>query len=105
MFTAFCAAIFAAAQVFQFGSADGNRGQGKEFEAILAAVVGGAVLTGGYGSVIGAMIGAMVFAAVSQGFFYTTFLDGDFFRIFVGAVLLGSVIFNDQIRKKITGGR
>jgi simple sugar transport system permease protein len=105
MFTAFCAAVFGAAQVFQFGSADGNRGQGKEFEAILAAVVGGAVLTGGYGSVIGAMIGAMVFAAVSQGFFYTTFLDGDFFRIFVGAVLLGSVIFNDQIRKKITGGR
>jgi len=105
MFTAFCAAIFGAAQVFQFGSADGNRGQGKEFEAILAAVVGGAVLTGGYGSVIGAMIGAMVFAVVSQGFFYTTFLDGDFFRIFVGAVLLGSVIFNDQIRKQITGGR
>ncbi len=105
MFTAFCAAIFGAAQVFQFGSADGNRGQGKEFEAILAAVVGGAVLTGGYGSVAGAMIGAMVFAAVSQGFFYTTFLDGDFFRIFVGAVLLGSVIFNDQIRRQITGGR
>jgi simple sugar transport system permease protein len=105
MFTAFCAAVFASAQVFQFGSADGNRGQSEEFEAILAAVVGGAVLTGGYGSVIGAMVGAMIYAAVSQGFFYTTFLDGDFFRIFVGVVLLIAVIFNDQVRKQITGRR
>jgi len=105
MFTAFCSALFGAAQVFQFGSADGNRGEAKEFEAILATVIGGAILNGGYGSVIGSMIGAMLFAAVSQGFFYTTFLDGDFFRIFVGALLLASVIFNDQLRKQIVGRR
>ncbi len=105
MFTAFCSALFGAAQVFQFGSADGNRGEAKEFEAILATVIGGAILNGGYGSIIGCMIGAMLFAAVSQGFFYTTFLDGDFFRIFVGALLLASVIFNDQLRKQITGRR
>jgi simple sugar transport system permease protein len=104
MFTAFCSAIFAAAQVFQFGSADGNRGQQKEFEAILAAVVGGTLLTGGYGSVVGAVVGAMIFAAVSQGFFYTTVLDNDFFRIFVGAVLLAAVIFNESMRRRITGG-
>jgi simple sugar transport system permease protein len=105
MFTAFCAALFGAAQIFQFGSADGNRGEAKEFEAILATVIGGAILTGGYGSVVGCMVGAMLFAAVSQGFFYTTFLDGDFFRIFVGGLLLASVIFNDQLRKQIMAGR
>lgn len=104
MFTAFCAAVFAAAQVFEFGSADGNRGLLKEFEAIIAAVVGGALLTGGYGSVIGAIVGAMVYGAVSQGFFYTNFLDGDSFRIFVGAVLLGAVMFNNFVRKRMTGG-
>jgi simple sugar transport system permease protein len=101
MFTALCSAIFAAAQVFQFGSADGNRGNGKEFEAILAAVVGGTNLTGGYGSVVGTLIGAMVFGAVSQGFYYTTILDGDFFRIFVGVVLLSAVLLNDRIRRRL----
>lgn len=104
MFTAFCAALFAACQVMDFGSADGNRGLLKEFEAIIAAVVGGSLLTGGYGSVIGAVVGAMVFGAVSQGFFYTTFLDGDSFRIFLGVVLLGAVMFNNYVRKRMTGG-
>lgn len=53
MFTAFCATVFAACQVLEFGSAAADRGLLKEFEAIIAAVIGGALLTGGYGSVIG----------------------------------------------------
>ena len=43
MFTAFCATVFAACQVFEFGSAAADRGLLKEFEAIIAVVIGGAL--------------------------------------------------------------
>ncbi|MEM8851236.1 MAG: ABC transporter permease, partial [Pseudomonadota bacterium] len=56
MFTAFCACVFATCQVMEFGSAGADRGLLKEFEAIIAVVIGGALLTGGYGSVIGAAL-------------------------------------------------
>ncbi len=103
MFSAFCATIFATAQVFGFGSADASRGLLKEFEAIIAVVIGGALLSGGYGSVIGAMLGALIFGIVSQGFFFTG-VDGDWFQIFLGVVLLAAVAFNTYARKKMTGG-
>jgi simple sugar transport system permease protein len=103
VFSAFCATVFGASQVFDFGSADASRGLLKEFEAIIAAVIGGALLTGGYGSVPGALLGALIFGVVSQGFFYTG-VDGDWFRIFLGCVLLSAVMFNTSIRKRFTGG-
>ncbi|MGN6769622.1 MAG: ABC transporter permease [Rhizobiaceae bacterium] len=103
MFSAFCATVFATTQVFDFGSADASRGLLKEFEAIIAVVIGGALLSGGYGSVIGAILGAVIFGLVSQGFFYTG-VDGDWFQIFLGAVLLGAVAFNTYTRKRLTGG-
>ena len=68
--TAFCATIFATCQVMEFGSAAADRGMLKEFEAIISVVIGGALLTGGYGSVIGATLGALIFGVVQQGLFF-----------------------------------
>jgi simple sugar transport system permease protein len=104
MFTAVCATIFAACQVVDFGSADSQRGMLKEFEAIIAAVIGGALLTGGYGSVVGASLGAVIFGVVQMGIFYTG-VNTDWFRVFLGIMLLLAVIFNNYIRKIVTGGR
>jgi simple sugar transport system permease protein len=70
MFTAFCACVFATCQVMEFGSAGADRGLLKEFEAIIAVVIGGALLTGGYGSVVGAALGALIFGVVQQGLFF-----------------------------------
>jgi simple sugar transport system permease protein len=61
--------------------------------------VGGCLLTGGYGSVVGASLGALIFAMVQQGIIITG-VDGDWFQVFVGAILLGAVIFNNFIRSK-----
>ena len=69
--TAVAATIFATIQVLDAGSADTMRGNLKELEAIAAAVVGGCLLTGGYGSAIGAAFGALIFGTVSMGIFYT----------------------------------
>ncbi len=99
--TAVAATIFAAIQVLDAGSADVNRGLLKEFEAIIAVVIGGTLLTGGYGSAIGASFGALIFGTVQMGIFYTG-VNTDWFKVFLGAMMLIAVIFNNYIRKKAT---
>ncbi|MDE0852080.1 ABC transporter permease [Yoonia sp.] len=102
MFTAFCATVFATAQVIEFGSAGADRGLLKEFEAIISVVIGGALLTGGYGSVIGAALGALIFGVVQQGLFFAG-VESSLFRVFLGVILLFAVILNTYIRRLITG--
>jgi simple sugar transport system permease protein len=104
MFTAFCATVFATCQVMEFGSAGADRGLLKEFEAIIAVVIGGALLTGGYGSVIGAALGALIFGVVQQGLFFAG-VESSLFRVFLGVILLFAVILNTYIRRIITGER
>lgn len=104
MFTAFCACVFATCQVMEFGSAGADRGMLKEFEAIIAVVIGGALLTGGYGSVIGAALGALIFGVVQQGLFFAG-VESSLFRVFLGLILLMAVILNTYIRRTITGER
>ena len=104
MLTAFCATVVAACQVFEFGSAASDRGLLKEFEAIIAAVIGGCLLTGGYGSVIGACLGAVIFGVVQMGILFTG-APNDWFRVFLGAMLLIAVLFNNLIRRRIMSGR
>ena len=99
--TAVAATIFATIQVLDAGSADTMRGNLKELEAIAAAVVGGCLLTGGYGSAIGAAFGALIFGTVSMGIFYTD-VDTDWFKVFLGAMMLIAVKFNNYIRKRVT---
>jgi simple sugar transport system permease protein len=104
MTTAMCATVFACVQTLSVGSADVLRGELKEFEAIIASVIGGCLLTGGYGSAIGASFGALIFGTVQQGIFYTG-VNTDWFKVFLGAMLLVAVLFNTYVRKKATGGR
>ncbi len=104
MFTAFCAWIFAMLQICDVGSAAADRGLQKEFEAIIAAVIGGTLLTGGYGSVVGATFGALIFGVVQIGITYTN-VNSDWFRVFLGAMLLIAVLFNNQVRKRVTEAR
>ncbi len=104
MFTAFCATVFATCQVMEFGSAAADRGLLKEFEAIISVVIGGALLTGGYGSVVGAALGALIFGVVQQGLFFAG-VESSLFRVFLGIILLLAVILNTYIRRIITGER
>jgi simple sugar transport system permease protein len=104
MFTACAATLFAAVQVLDAGSADTTRGVLKEFEAIIAAVIGGCLLTGGYGSAIGASFGALIFGTVQMGIFYTG-VNTDWFKVFLGVMMLIAVLFNNYIRRKVTEAR
>jgi simple sugar transport system permease protein len=102
--TACCAALVAIITVLEAGSTDARRGFQKEFEAIIAAVIGGALLTGGYGSAIGAFFGAIIFGMVMIGLSYTQ-IDQDWYQVFLGSMLLIAVVFNNAIRKRVTGER
>jgi simple sugar transport system permease protein len=104
VFTAFCACLFATLQVCDVGSAAADRGIQKEFEAIIAAVIGGALLTGGYGSVVGASFGALIFGVVQIGITYTN-INSDWFRVFLGVMLLIAVLFNNFVRRRVTEAR
>jgi simple sugar transport system permease protein len=104
MLTAVSAAVVATLQVMSTGSTDALRGEQKEFEAVIAAVIGGCLLTGGYGSAIGAALGAIIFGMVSIGLTYTRF-DSDWFKVFLGGMLLLAVLFNNAVRRKVTGER
>jgi simple sugar transport system permease protein len=104
VFTAFCACVFAVLQVCDIGSAAADRGLQKEFEAIIAAVIGGCLLTGGYGSVVGACFGAVIFGVVQIGITYTN-ISSDWFRVFLGAMLLLAVLFNNFVRIRVAQAR
>jgi simple sugar transport system permease protein len=96
--TAVCACLLAIIQVMTFTSADVLRGQGNEFVAIVAAVIGGVLLTGGYGSAIGAMFGALAFGIVQQGIVLAG-VDADWYKAVVGVMLLLAVLLNSYVRK------
>jgi simple sugar transport system permease protein len=96
--TALGACLLAIIQVMAFTNADVQRGQGLEFYAIVAAVVGGVLLTGGYGSAIGAMFGALVFGIVEEGIVFAG-VDANWYKAVVGLILLLAVLLNSYVRK------
>ena len=104
VFTAFAATVFAACQVFDTNTADAAKGNLKELEAIAIAVVGGTLMTGGFGSVLGVVFGAVTFGLVANAVFFIPAIDGSYYRVFVGVVLLTAVFLNESVRKRITGG-
>ncbi|MEL7150443.1 MAG: ABC transporter permease [Pseudomonadota bacterium] len=104
MFTAFCATMFAACQVFDTNTSDAAKGNLQELFAIAIAVVGGTLMTGGFGSVVGVVFGAITVGLVANAVFFIPAIDGAWFRVFLGAILLAAVFANERIRKRITGG-
>jgi simple sugar transport system permease protein len=83
--------------LFAFNAVQSGLGVGNEFIYIIAAVVGGCLLTGGYGSVIGAAIGAFIFGMTTQGIVFAGF-DPNWFYTFLGAMLLLAVLVNLYIK-------
>ena len=83
--------------LFNFSSVQSGLGIGNEFIYIIAAVVGGALLTGGYGSAAGAAVGAFIFGMTTQGIVFAGF-DPNWFYTFLGAMLLLAVLVNLYVK-------
>ena len=80
------------------------RGERREFYAIIAAVIGGVLLTGGYGTVIGAVLGALIYGMVRQGVVFAG-IDADWDAAVLGAMLVAAVLVNRFVRQRALGAR
>ncbi len=85
-------------QAILYNSAQVSAGQSYIFNAIISVVVGGVLLTGGYGSVVGIVLGTLTFAIVNQGIYYTGF-DANWASLIIGVLLLLAVLMNNTFRK------
>src|SRR3982751_5057148 len=94
MTTAFGAWIVGMLTLFKTTTAQSTTGVGQEFVYIICAVVGGCLLTGGYGSAVGAAFGALIYGMVGQGIVYAGW-DSDWLYAFLGVMLLGAVLVNN----------
>lgn len=88
----------------RLSSASVSTGIGQEFEFIIAAVIGGCLLTGGYGSAIGAAVGALIFGMVRQGIVLSGW-DSDWFFLFLGVMLLMAALVNQMVRSRAEEAR
>lgn len=87
-------------QVARFASVDALRGELVEFQAIAVSVIGGTLLSGGYGSVIGTALGALAFAMIQIGLVLAS-APGYFYRTLTGLIIVAAVILNTSVTKRI----
>ena len=85
-------------------SVQANAGIGQELIYIVAAVIGGCLLTGGFGSAVGASLGALIFGMTQLGIVYLRW-DANWFYFFLGAMLLLAVLANRLVRRYAEAAR
>ena len=91
--TSMAASLVGVIQFTQASSAVSEQGVGYEFYYIVAAVIGGCLLTGGYGSAVGAAIGACIIGMATQGVIYAGWNSAWDFT-FLGVLLFIAVVVN-----------
>lgn len=99
MTVGFCAWMLGMHLLFSYNVMQSGEGVGNEFIYIIAAVVGGCLLTGGYGSVVGAALGALIFGMTRLGINYAGW-NVDWFYTFLGVMLLLATLVNLYVKKK-----
>jgi len=104
MMTAVAAALVGIMFVLRLKGMQAGQGVGQEFYYIIAAAVGGCLLTGGAGSAIGASIGALIMGFAAVGIPYALW-DQDWVSTFLGVILFSAVLINITISRRASGGK
>jgi simple sugar transport system permease protein len=95
-----CAGLAGVMLFAQFKTVRIATGAGQELQAIAAAVVGGTLLSGGSGSIVGALIGVLLISMLRTGVVLTNIISADNFTAVVGVTIVGAAILNDAIRQR-----
>jgi simple sugar transport system permease protein len=96
--TALSGWLVGAIEAMRLAAVQATQGVGNELIFIVAAVIGGCLLTGGHGSVIGAALGALIFGMAQQGIVYLNW-NSDWFFLFLGVLLLTAALLNHFVRR------
>jgi simple sugar transport system permease protein len=100
MLTSALAAVTGVIQVARFSSVDALRGEGIELQAVAVTVIGGTLLSGGYGSVIGTILGSITFGMIQVGLVLAG-APGHFFRTLTGVIVVAAVILNTSVARRM----
>jgi simple sugar transport system permease protein len=104
MMVSICAALVGIMTTLRLGSVQAGQGIGEEFTYIIAAVAGGCLLTGGFGSAIGAAAGALIIGMTFIGIQFSGW-NTDWRYLFLGVILLAAVLVNTYVRRRAEGAR
>ncbi|BDS51049.1 ABC transporter permease [Rhodoluna lacicola] len=104
VYTALSAALVGTMFVLRLKGMQAGQGVGQEFYYIIAAAVGGTLLTGGAGSAIGASLGALIMGMAYIGIPYSRW-DSDWTATFLGVILFTAVMINTYIGRRAKGGK
>jgi ribose/xylose/arabinose/galactoside ABC-type transport system permease subunit len=91
----FTAGISSLLALGYYGGASSGDGSGYELDVIAAAVVGGASLSGGRGTALGALLGALIIKMLDNGIIILE-INSDYSRIIIGSAVILAVVF-DQL--------
>jgi simple sugar transport system permease protein len=97
--TAVSSAFLAIMSAAEVSSVNPDRGVTQNFSAVIAAALGGGLISGGYGSPLGTMFGVVALSAVNQGLYFLQ-VNPNWYAAAQGVLLLAIVIINGQIRNR-----
>ena len=100
--TACAGALVGIIETFSFQNGSVTLGAQYVFSGIAACVIGGVLLTGGYGSLLGTVFGAITYGIVSMGVFFLGW-NADLTELFIGLLLLLAVMANNRLRRMAMG--
>lgn len=95
---AICGWVHGMIVLFQTGRSNVTEGVGQEFYFIIAAVLGGCLLSGGFGSIVGAALGCLILGMTSRGIPLAGW-DNNLYFLFLGVILLVAAFANEAIRR------
>ena len=87
------------AEPFRIKVVEPLRGSGYELDVIAATVIGGTLLTGGYGSIFGSVLGILIAFMLKTGLVLIG-VEADWFRGVLGIIMILAVIINTNIRRQ-----
>ncbi|MBI5928688.1 MAG: hypothetical protein HY862_05230 [Chloroflexi bacterium] len=77
---------------------DPLKGNTWELDVIAMTVIGGTLLTGGYGSIIGTMLGVLIFGMLGTGLVLVG-MDSRMFQGVIGVIMIGAVVLNNTVKR------
>jgi len=101
--SAVCAGLAALMSLGYYGSGSSGDADGYELDVVAAAVIGGASLTGGRGSALGAMLGAVVLKMISSGIILLG-IDQSYSKVIIGGAVITAVVM-DKLNTWLTQRR